>query len=516
MPRLLFKPDSHPEVTYSDAFVLPQNNLEDVVYDIANTVERHQLDVLSTKDPSLNSGEYHAAQSQYFDYVLRLAQQYNVGNRVSRDGSMDFTPRDGFGNTPIVVANMNQVTGKRMAEVMARMGGSAAIPQDKNNQEMTEIAQYLHSRTQYPTAISLTVHSTIKEFQELLKKRPTDKAVVVNDDGKFLGIISEDRIKEMQNLDGSIQRSIRKDDVVTAKDGITPIEALRHMQSEHVEYLPILASDDTVVGAYTAKEAAYAHMYTSNEGVNGGLAFLPTLGVFNNDPMERIKHFVALGAKGIVLDTAHFDQCALPYRNLQKAREYIEKEAGRHIPIIAGNVITRDAVRRLLSAGADIVKVGIGPGAMCSTRRETGVGRPQLSAIIECAEEANRHGKHIWADGGISDPRDATVALSYASQVMCGTMFAPTFESPAELYKDDNGKVYTINMGMAARQSSELRQAHRNGEHESDMTLVRRIIGHRSEGVQSRVYQIEGYASAADIVHRFMDGLTSTMSYSDA
>ena len=147
---------------------------------------------------------------------------------------------------------------------------------------------------------------------------------------------------------------------------------------------------------------------------------------------------------------------------------------------------------------------------MCSTRRETGVGRPQFSAVMDCGEEAQKYGKNIWADGGIVDPRDSALALAYSSQVMLGTILAPTAESATDLYKDDEGRTYAINTGMAARQSSELR----NGSTENDRSFIRNILGHRSEGVESRVYQKPGMQSAADIVHHMMDGVTSAVTYS--
>ncbi len=513
MPRLNFHPEDHPDVTYREAFFLPQNPIEQQVHEAADEDEQNTLYRLQESTKDLEGQDLLNAQKAYFAYVMDLAERYRLGKKISRD-EIDLTSRDALGNpTAIAMANMNKTTGARAAEATARMGGIAAIPQDKEDRDLRNIAEYLRTRTQYPTAITVTADMTVKELRGLFRKRPMDKAVVTNRDGRFVGIINHDYIRNVDE-NRTLERYVHKDDMVLGENGITPIEALRKMDSNHVEFLPILGADGGVLGAYTSKGAAYAHRYNANEGVNGGLAFLPTIGALNNNPLDRLKLAVELGAKGIVLDTANFDQGVASYKNLTLAREYIEKEANRRIPIIAGNIVTREGVRRALSAGADIVKIGVGPGAMCSTRRETGVGRPQLSAVIECSEEAALYGKHIWADGGIEDPRDAALALAFASQVMIGSMFAPTIESPSDLHTDDNGRIYAINMGMAARQSSELRM--RDRQEESDDKMVRHILGQRSEGVESRVYQRDGRESVGDIMHWLMDGVSSSMSYAMA
>jgi IMP dehydrogenase len=510
MPKLNFNPQDHPDLTYQDAFFMPVNAIEQKVMDGISEDEVSQLKKLKTELVQASVELKLEAHRKYFAEVIRLSALHNISSGLSRD-KVDFSPADGLGNTtPVVSSNMNRVTGKRMAEVMARMGGAAAIPQDKSNEELEKIAKYLESRTQYPTPITVTPDTSVKQLAEFMDKRVTSTAVVVDDDGRFLGVVDQSKIPSSQDKDRSIKQYIRKDSVVTEEEGISPIDAARLMVSENNPLLPILRSDETVAGAYTKKEAAYAHRYKPFEGVNGGLAFVPTIGALNNNPLERLRYAISLGARGVVFDTANLDQEIAAYDHILQAREYIENEVDRDVTIVAGNVVTRDAVRRAISSGADIVKVGIGPGAMCSTRRETGVGRPQFSAVMDCGEEAQKYGKNIWADGGIVDPRDSALALAYSSQVMLGTILAPTAESATDLYKDDEGRTYAINTGMAARQSSELR----NGSTENDRSFIRNILGHRSEGVESRVYQKPGMQSAADIVHHMMDGVTSAVTYS--
>jgi IMP dehydrogenase len=518
MPNFLFDRDDYPALTYSDVYVRPFNGIEQKVWDSANANEKKVYQDLRSAADAADQSQSSALDTErlFMDYIIELASKYKLDDPLSRD-KIDFEPLDSLGNhTPIVSANMNRITGKRMAENMARMGSAAAIPQDKTDEEMQRIAEYLQTRTEYPTPITVTEQTTVKKLFELLGKRSIDIAVVIDDDGKFVGIVNGNDIPSGEDKDRPIRQYILRNDVITGESGIKPIDALRIMDHERIDLYPILNTDETVAGAYTKKEAAYAHRYTPFEGVNGGLAFLPTIGALNNDPIERLRLLIGLGARGVILDTANLDQGINAYRNIRDAKKLIEKEAEHSVTLIAGNVVTRDAVRRALSAGADIVKVGIGPGAMCSTRLKTAVGCPQFTAVTDCAEKAKEYGKHVWADGGIAYPRDVALALTSASQAMVGTILTPTPESSTELLKDDEGRAYAENTGMAARESSELRSAHTSSKNESDNALIRKVLGHRSEGERSRVYQQEHMESAPDIIHELMDGATSAMSYSDA
>ena len=154
------------------------------------------------------------------------------------------------------------------------------------------------------------------------------------------------------------------------------------------------------------------------------------------------------GADVIVVDTAHGHQ-----KKMIEALEAIKK-LNLGVPLVAGNVVTAEGVRDLVAAGADIIKVGVGPGAMCTTRMQTGVGRPQFSAVLECAIEAKKLGKSVWADGGVRHPRDVALALAAgASQVMIGSWFAGTYESPGDLKSDPNGRIYKESFGMASKRA---------------------------------------------------------------
>ena len=160
---------------------------------------------------------------------------------------------------------------------------------------------------------------------------------------------------------------------------------------------------------------------------------------------NKAKELINAGADVLVVDTAHGHQSKM-IDALNAIRALNPK-----IPIVAGNVVTKEGTNALIKAGADIIKVGVGPGAMCTTRMQTGVGRPQFSAVLECAEEAKKYGKHVWADGGVRHPRDVALALAAgAAQVMIGSWFAGTLESPSDLNKDANGRLYKESFGMAS------------------------------------------------------------------
>ncbi len=184
---------------------------------------------------------------------------------------------------------------------------------------------------------------------------------------------------------------------------------------------------------------------------------------------------------------------------------------GVEVPVVAGNVVTADGVRDLVAAGADIVKVGVGPGAMCTTRMQTGVGRPQFSAVLECAAAARELGAHVWADGGVRDPRDVALALAAgASNVMIGSWFAGTFESPGDLHIDGEDRMYKESFGMASRRAVERRNADA-----AAFELARRAMF--EEGISTaRIYLDPRDGGVEHLVDRITSGVRSAFTYAGA
>lgn len=544
MPRLLFDPERHPELTYADVFLVPNNPTGERLMTKLSAEEQSNFNNLTKKaeeerkqlSPGASLDQLVAdidikfsALAALRSFIFELGVKYPIDVRtVSRD-QVDITPTDGFGNIPVTVANMNAVAGKRMAEAMAVMGGSAAIPQDKEDWEMRQIAKFLHSRdVRIVTPITVNLDTRVHDLMDYMEKRDLDTAIVTErqDSGeKFIGLVrlqtngvelQQGVIPSGTNQDTPIRKYVRTGDCITAPEGISDADALTLMEQHRLHFLPVLSSEGMVKGVLTKKFLAQRWRYHAHvDAEHGGLAMLATIGALNNNPIDRAKLLLDLGVKGIIFDTAHFDQGIEPYSNVEAAAGVIA-QARRKVLLVAGNVVTPEATRDILAAGADVAKVGIGPGAMCTTRMETGVGRPQFTAVLQCAEEAAKHGKYVWADGGIQHPRDVALALAAgASQVMIGSLFTPTLESPGPLLHDDNG-FYKVNYGMASRQAAILRNV---GKESRDrmQELFRSMFGHRSEGInESNIYRRYGMKSVVDYVHWLLDGLTSSMTYAGA
>lgn len=537
MAEFLFEPSEHPELTYNDVFIVPHNPLEQQLE--KRLSENEYQKIADAHDAwKAAAGESRVAWKKHgraspeaavfqmkaleaakvFDeLVLTFAARFpEIVDALSRD-EVDIAPVDGFGNTPIVVANMNAVAGFRMAEAASRIGGSAAIPQDKDDEEMQSIIRRMkEADPRYDTPVSVEPQMKVFQLKQYLNKRHFGAAVVLNDNRQLVGIIALADV-EHANADDTIRSYIRDKDIETGEEGISPLEAIAKMEKAHINFLPIVrAVDGVVIGAWTKEKASYQLRYKPHLDQNGRLAVLATVGAVNKDPLGRAQKLIEWGVDGIVLDTAHFDQGVQTYMNLREVTRYVEgirAAANRKIFIAAGNVVTEEAVRRILSAGADAAKVGVGPGAMCETRVETGVGRPQFTAVLKSAETAADMGRHVWADGGIKYPRDVALAIAAgASQVMIGSLFTPSIESPSEFQIDESGRKYKVNFGMASRRAA---TARRKAEIAKDVLQVFRLnVGQRSEGTSnSRIYPREGRESAAGIIHNIMDGVTSAVRY---
>jgi IMP dehydrogenase len=226
----------------------------------------------------------------------------------------------------------------------------------------------------------------------------------------------------------------------------------------------------------------------------------------NGDVAGRTRALLDAGVDVLVVDTAHGHQ-----ERMVRALDAV-RSVDPQVPVVAGNVVTADGVRDLVAAGADIVKVGVGPGAMCTTRMQTAVGRPQFSAVLECAEAARELGKHVWADGGVRYPRDVALALAAgASQVMIGSWFAGTHESPGDLHADGSGRMYKESFGMASARAVAARTAGRvSGFERARKSLY-------EEGISaSRMYLDPDRPGVEDLLDVITSGLRSSCTYAGA
>ncbi|MGN6608916.1 MAG: GuaB1 family IMP dehydrogenase-related protein, partial [Jatrophihabitans sp.] len=231
---------------------------------------------------------------------------------------------------------------------------------------------------------------------------------------------------------------------LTLTEPIEPEKAFATLDSARRKLAPVVDAQGKLVGILTRTAALRATIYTPALDAGGRLRVAAAVGV-NGDVKAKAADLLEAGVDTLVLDTAHGHQ-----QRMIEALQAVRSLAPG-VPVVAGNVVSAEGTRELIAAGADIVKVGVGPGAMCTTRMMTGVGRPQFSAVLECAAAARAEGKHVWADGGVRHPRDVALALAAgASSVMIGSWFAGTHESPGDMHLDVDGRLYKESFGMAS------------------------------------------------------------------
>jgi IMP dehydrogenase len=415
----------------------------------------------------------------------------------------DLKPADDLGTSiPIVIANMNAVAGKRMAETVGRRGGLVVLPQDIPVDHLENIVKYVKSRHPiYETPLTLQPTNTIADALNIIHKRAHDATVIVNNKNEPVGIF---KARDAAGFDAfSTLDEVMTKDVVTIPEGLTPREMFDFLHKKRLTIAPVV-NNEKMVGIMTQKGAVRSDIYMPALDSKKRLLVAAAIGI-NGDIEGRAAKLIAMGVDIIVLDTAHGYQ-----EKMVQAVKTVRK-AQPKVPIVAGNVVTAEATRALIEAGASIVKVGVGPGAMCTTRVMTAYGRPQFSAVLECASAASELGAHVWADGGIRYPRDVVLALAAgASSVMWGSMFAGTYESVGDVLKDNNGLLYKENFGMASRRAVK----NRNTASTAFEIAKKEFF---EEGIStSKQYINPERPGAEDIIDYVTAGIRSAMAYSGA
>ena len=431
--------------------------------------------------------------------VFMVPGRSAVGSRLD----VDLTTADGSGATiPIVTANMTAVSGRRMAETVARRGGIAIVPQDIPVGVVADVIAWVKSRDLvFETALTLGPGDTAGDALSLLPKR-AHGAVVVVEDGRPVGVATE---ADCLGVDRFTQLSqVMSADPFTLPAGTPPERAFSLLHDGRHRLAPVLDAQGRCVGIMTRTGALRATLYSPAVDAQGRLRAGVALGV-NGDVASRAKLLLEAGADVLVVDTAHGHQEKMIWA-LQAVRALDPP-----VPVVAGNVVTAAGVADLVAAGADIVKVGVGPGAMCTTRMMTGVGRPQFSAVLECAAEASRLGASVWADGGVRHPRDIALALAAgASNVMIGSWFAGTYESPGDTFRSPEGRLYKESFGMASARAVRLRSA-------SDSAFERARKELFEEGISSaRMYLDPVRPGVEDLIDMIVAGLRSSCTYAGA
>jgi IMP dehydrogenase len=449
-------------------------------------------------DVRLLNGERPAHDLTYND-VFMVPRRSDIGSRLD----VDLATTDGSGTTiPIVVANMTAVSGRRMAETIARRGGVAVIPQDIPVDVVADVVNWVKSRHLIAdTAITLDPGATVGEALGLLSKR-AHGAVIVVEDRRPTGVVTE---ADCLSVDRFTQlREVMSREVVTLPDTVAPQKAFDTLHARGHRLAPVVDAEGCLIGVLTRTGALRATLYRPAVDANGRLRVAAAVGV-NGEIEDKAAALLEAGADILVIDTAHGhqDKMISALRRVRALRPAI--------PVVAGNVVTAEGVRDLVDAGADIVKVGVGPGAMCTTRMMTGVGRPQFSAVLECAAEARRLGRHVWADGGVRHPRDVALALAAgAANVMIGSWFAGTYESPGDLQRASDGRLYKESFGMASARAVKLRTTD-----DSPFDRARKALF--EEGIStSRMYVDPRSPGVEDLLDGIIAGLRSACTYAGA
>ncbi len=462
-----------------------------------------------------------------YDDVFLVPARSDVTSRFD----VDLTTTDGTGTTvPVVVANMTAVSGRRMAETVARRGGMAVLPQDVPTDVVADVVTSVKSR--HPvveSAVVVSPQDTVHTALTLIGKRAHGAAVVV-EDGRPVGVVAEadcqgvDRFTQV-GVVMSAQPTVVDLSVVTSGGRAGLEAAFERLHSSRRRFTPVV-DGDRLVGVLTRVGALRSSIYRPSLDAAGRLQVAAAIGI-TGDVRAKAAALLDAGIDTLVVDTAHGHQ-----RRMLEAVAAV-RALDPQVPVVAGNVVTAAGVRDLVDAGADIVKVGVGPGAMCTTRMMTAVGRPQFSAVLECAEQARLLGRQVWADGGVRHPRDVALALAAgASQVMIGSWFAGTHESPGDLHSDADGRLYKESFGMASARAVAARtrgdspfERARKGLYEEGISSSRMFLDPQRPGVEDLLDHITagvrsactyvGATTLAELHERAVVGIQSAAGYDE-
>lgn len=403
-------------------------------------------------------------------------------------------------NIPIISAGMDTVTEARLAIAMARQGGIGIIHKNMSIARQAEEVDRV-KRSESGVIVDpfyLSPDNLISEAEALMSKYRISGVPVVNQDKKLVGILTNRDLRFVRDYNRPIAEVMTDKGLVTAPVGTTVEEAKEALQEHKIEKLPLVDENNVLKGLITIKDIEKAEQFpNAAKDKQGRLLVGAAVGV-SEDTMERVAALIKAEVDIIVVDTAHGHSVGV-LKTVGKIKEtYPEME------IVAGNVATAEATEDLIKAGADVVKVGIGPGSICTTRVVAGVGVPQVTAIYDCAERARKFNIPVIADGGIKYSGDIVKALAAgADTVMLGSLLAGTEESPGELeiYK---GRSYKVYRGMGSIGAMQEGSKDRYFQEREDL---KKLV---PEGIEGRVpYK----GSLADTVYQLIGGVRAGMGY---
>ncbi|PLR76788.1 IMP dehydrogenase [Bacillus sp. V3-13] len=433
-----------------------------------------------------------------FDDVLLVPAKSEV---LPRDVSLQLELTDKVKlNIPIISAGMDTVTEAELAIAMARQGGLGIIHKNMSIEQQAEQVEKVKRSESgvISDPFFLTPEHQVFDAEHLMGKYRISGVPIVNngEEQKLVGIITNRDMRFIQDYSIKISDVMTKEQLVTAPVGTTLDEAEKILQKHKIEKLPLVDQEGVLKGLITIKDIEKVIEFpNSAKDAQGRLLAGAAVGV-TTDTMKRVEMLVKAGVDIIVVDTAHGHSRGV----IETVKEI--RAAFPELSIIAGNVATAAATKELIEAGADVVKVGIGPGSICTTRVVAGVGVPQITAVYDCATEARKHGKAIIADGGIKYSGDIVKALAAGGHaVMLGSMLAGVSESPGEteIYQGRRFKVYR---GMGSVAAMEKGSKDRYFQEDNKKFVP--------EGIEGRVpYK----GPLADTIYQLVGGLRSGMGY---
>jgi len=437
-----------------------------------------------------------------YDDVLLVPQYSKVDSRRALSTRSRLTKKIVL-HAPIISANMDVVTESDMAIAIAREGGIGMIHRFITIAEQARQIERVKKAESFivDKPITMTDAHTVRDVKQVVDETGTGGILIVDKNSKLIGIVTT-RDLLFEEDDNKLLTEIMTKEVITASQKTSLKDAEKLLHDHRIEKLPLVDKDGKVAGLMTLKDIMKITKFPkATKDSKGRLAVGAAVGVRDME-MRRVEAALEAGADCIVVDIAHGDSLL---------ESEMIKNIRKHFPeaqIIGGNVATGDGTKRLIDAGADSVKVGVGPGSICITSIVAGCGVPQLTAVIECAEAARPYGIPIIADGGIRQPGDVAKAIAAGAQtVMIGSLLAGTDESPG-LVMTRRGHRYKASRGMASREAN----IERNLREGNDLTQEE-IEDYVAEGVEAAVPYRGG---AREVLTQLIGGLQSGMSYSGA
>ena len=440
-------------------------------------------------------------QALTFDDIL-LIPQYSEVLPSEVDTSVCFS-KNIYLKIPVISAAMDTLTEHRMAIAMAQAGGFGVIHKnlrvEEQVAEVKRVKKFESGMILDP--ITLSPDTLVSEAMQLMEKQSIS-GVPVTVDGKLVGILTHRDLRFEVCLDQPISNIMTKDNLITAKVGTDLKQAKVELQNHRIEKLPVVDSKGYLKGLITIKDIEKSQAFPDSAKDSHGQLIAAAAVSIEENSSQRIEALINVGVDILVVDTAHgHSKSVLSLVQQIKSRV---NEAKKDIVIVAGNVVTEDGVSALIAAGADIVKVGIGAGSICTTRVIAGIGVPQVSAILGCAAKAKELGKNIIADGGIKYSGDITKALALgANTVMLGGVLAGTDECPGE-FIFYQGRTYKVYQGMGSLGAM---QKGSKGRYQQINISSDKLV---PEGIEARVpYK----GPTTGVLHQMVGGLRSGMGY---